>query len=97
MGEGMTAASNLFTSISILRGGSPLSARAIASGIETRSGVGTIEDADTIVPEGEVFEAMRTEPEGVVNEMDALGVLGAVGRVGVNMGGAREGKVIGMR
>ena len=63
----------------------------------TRSGAGAIEDADTIVPEGEVFEAMRTEPEGVVNEMNALGALEAVGRVGVNVGGAREGKVIGMR
>ena len=58
--------------------------------------MGVIENADTIVPEGEVFEAIRTEPEGVVNEMDALGVLGAVGRVGVKAGGAREGRVIGI-
>ena len=93
----MLAVSNFLTWVSMFRGGRPFRARAILAGMVTRSGVGVIVDADTIVPEGEVFEDMRREPEGVVNEMDALGVLGAVGRVGVNVGGARVGRVIGIR
>ena len=97
VGVAVVAVSSFFTWESILRGGRPFRARAILAGIVTRSGAGAMEEAETTVPEGEVFEDMRREPEGVVREMDALGVLGAVRRVGVNVGGARVGRVIGTR